>query len=207
MLNSKYYFISYFIFMKKSYIIIIAVGVVGFLCLISIGIIAAVIISRSDDDNDSDLENAIEELQDSSDTYKGLELSIKACDLLDAESAREILKSDVERDEAITDNSCTYTTKSEDFSNFGVLSVAITKDYSDSNAEDTFKELITDSYDSKGEDVSLDGVDDAFWAEELSQLALLKGSEIVFVSGSSIQYEDTKLLITETAKKMIENWD
>jgi hypothetical protein len=192
--------------MKKSYIIIIAVAVVGFLCLISIGIIAAVVISKSDNDNDSDLENAIEELKDN-DTYKGLELSIKACDLLDEESAREILKSDVERDEIITNNSCTYTTKSEDFSNFGVLSVAITKDYSDSSARDTFKELIADTYDSKGEDVSIDGVDDAFWAEELSQLALLKGSEIVFISGSSIQYEDTKVLIIDAAKKMIENWD
>ena len=129
------------------------------------------------------------------------QITSSVCDMLTAEIAKQVLGGEVKSSGSGT-TACTYTTSSEDYSKFGVITMVVTNTDALS-AKAQFDSAKSSVYKGTTEAVTGLNADEAYYATNIKQLSILKGGSWIIISGVSDNYANEKELAVATAKLVL----
>jgi hypothetical protein len=98
---------------------------------------------------------------------------------------------------------CTYSSTNIDAASFGVLTIIVTKS-STTTARTQFEQAKSSAYSNQIETVTGLNADDAYFANTLKQLSILKGDSWIIIFGISDNFASEKELAIATAQLVLE---
>jgi hypothetical protein len=125
----------------------------------------------------------------------------ETCNVLTLDMAKQLLGADAKLASSNPGN-CTYSSISGDMSSFGVLTIVVTKS-NPVSAKAVFEQARTTTYANDTTPVSGLNADDAYYANTMNQLSILKGDSWIIISGTSDKFTSEKDLAVAAAKLAI----